>query len=88
MSDKGIILFHDTNVRKRDFGVFELWNEVSETYLNFEFFHSYGLGVLGVGDSKFYPEEIKNLFNLTVEEASFIREKFVQIALEIETLAF
>lgn len=49
MSSKGIILFHDTQVKKRGFGVHKLWKEVSCEYPHFEFTHGFGLGVLGVG---------------------------------------
>jgi GT2 family glycosyltransferase len=49
LSQWSVVLFHDTNVRKRDFGVWRFWKEISEAYPSFEFLHGHGLGVLFTG---------------------------------------
>ncbi|RWN37315.1 MAG: hypothetical protein EOR99_27565 [Mesorhizobium sp.] len=60
LTQNAVVLFHDTNVRERDFGVFRFWREVSVGRPHFEFLHGHGLGVLGIGDS--YPKAIEALF--------------------------
>lgn len=78
LSRRAVVLFHDTNERKGDFGVWRLWAELSSQFPNFEFLHGHGLGVLGFGDQIESP--IMTLCRLS--EASMIaamRERFAAL---------
>jgi GT2 family glycosyltransferase/glycosyltransferase involved in cell wall biosynthesis len=79
VSDRGIILMHDTNVRENNFGVFRLWDEVRARFPHFEFVHGHGLGVLGVGP-KIAPA-LATLFAADPNEQSGrqIREAFARL---------
>lgn len=54
MSEEGIILLHDTRVRKRDFGVWKFYEEIKNLFPSFEFHYSEGLAVVCTGKN-FHP---------------------------------
>jgi len=85
MSDRGVILFHDTNVRELQFGVWKLWEEVSAQYPHFNFLHEHGLGVLGVG--KNLPKAMSDFFAEGQERAAQVREHFAQLGQKIRSHA-
>eukprot|EP01037_Dinobryon_pediforme_P001516 gene1516-1539_t len=50
LSERAVVLFHDTQVRVRNFGVWKYWEEIRNTFAgHLEFSHAFGLGVLMVG---------------------------------------
>ena len=49
MSDRGVMVFHDTAVIAENFGVHQFWKEITQAIPGFEFNHDHGLGVLPVG---------------------------------------
>lgn len=57
-----MVLFHDTNVFKDDFGVWKLWAEIKDRHAgSAEFAHSFGLGVLRLADPALPSENSSTL---------------------------
>ncbi|MDQ1080521.1 glycosyltransferase involved in cell wall biosynthesis [Pseudoroseomonas cervicalis] len=79
LSRRAIVLFHDTNVRERDFGVWRFWAELSAEYPAFEFLHGHGLGVAAIGPDM--PEALRPLFETarTPEGLGLIRNRFARL---------
>ncbi len=71
MSQRGVVLLHDVNVRERGFGVWRLWDELRAAYPSFTFHHAHGLGVLGVGTEQ--PPALRALFALDPQRAARFR---------------
>lgn len=46
MSKSGVIMLHDISQKKKDFGVYKLWEEIKAKYATMEFEHSNGLGIV------------------------------------------
>lgn len=83
-SENSVILFHDTNVRERGFGVWKLWDEIKDNYVSFNFTHTHGLGIIALGSATTNPiisllqiinssesskRSFDNFFNLAGERA-------------------
>jgi len=86
MSNRGIVLFHDTAVRQADVGVHRLWDELTPKHPHFQFEHGMGLGVLGVGTE--IPEGILPLFQSTPAEAASIRNCYFRLGRDISVRSY
>jgi hypothetical protein len=76
----GVILFHDTQVRERGFGVWRFWREIADGATAYEFKHGSGLGVLAVGTA--LPEPFLDL----IEQAAaspFLEDFFASRGTEL-----
>ena len=81
LSKSAVVLFHDTNVRKKEFGVWRLWQELASDYPSFEFKHGHGLGVLGVG--KEIPLPLRPLFFGSEASRERIRQIYARLGMTV-----
>ncbi|PYL28303.1 MAG: hypothetical protein DMF39_09235 [Verrucomicrobia bacterium] len=81
MSDRGVMLFHDINVRELDFGVWKLWEEVKPRYPHFEATWGQGLGLLAVGNQQ--PDLLRSLCNSPEGKLTEVRDFFCQLGLRL-----
>src|ERR1035437_8421569 len=79
LSPNAVILFHDTNVRENNFGVYRLWSEIASGRLHFNFQHGHGLGVLGLGHN--YSNALRVFFDANIDSGlgSSVREIFASL---------
>lgn len=84
LSDRAVVLFHDTAVRQGDFGVWRYWEELIAQYPHIRFDHSSGLGVLFVGEKR--EPVLESLLQAWKEEgnAALIRQFFASMGERIE----
>ena len=86
MSNRGVVLFHDTQDRTGDFGVYQFWAELAGIYPHFEFIHGPGLGILAVGAE--VPAQLHPLLGANAAEAKAIRSYYAQLGREISLRRF
>jgi Methyltransferase domain len=79
LSDRAVVLFHDTQVRDRGFAVWKYFAELAATHPTFEFHHGNGLGILAHG--KNVPEAITRLTapGLDAKTAGDIRAAYARL---------
>lgn len=79
LSDRAIVLFHDTEVRERDFGVWRFWAEIAQGRPSINLRYQHGLGVLFWGEKT--PNELSDFVTLIATEPSrSLIENYFQIA--------
>jgi hypothetical protein len=76
LTDNALVLFHDTQVRERGFGVLQYFEELRQHYPTFEFLHGHGLGVLAMKD---IPPAVQPLFAANGEAIDVWRTTFAEL---------
>ena len=74
LSPRAVVLFHDTNVRERGFGVWQFWAELRRAHPSFEFLHGHGLGIVAPGTAP--PAVLNPLFSLDDAATARLRDRF------------
>lgn len=78
VSPGGIVLLHDTEERKADFGVWRFWEELQARFPTFSFQHGHGLGVLAK-DCGHVPPRVRALFEMGEERRSLVLKLFARL---------
>jgi hypothetical protein len=86
MAPGGVVLFHDIGVRREDFGVWQFWQEVEETYTTWAFVHSSGLGVLRVPGKREFHGILDVLFRTGAEYHTGILQYYEMCAERLDYL--
>ncbi len=78
LSSRAVVLFHDTNVRRDDFGVHRLFGELAAGFPHFEFLHGHGLGVIAHGPD--VPSAIAQLCAASrTDRCETLRDRFAAV---------
>jgi hypothetical protein len=81
MRNGGIVLLHDTTIKREGFGVEQFWGELlAQGYDGFNFPHSCGLGVLVIQNEDAPLITLREKLGLSVEEYTDLPQLFLALA--------
>ncbi len=82
LTKNAIVLFHDTNVYIKDFGVWKYWSEISKNYDNFNFLHGFGLGIISLNKGE--ESRLTPFFTATEQETAEIRNIYSALGKKVQ----
>lgn len=82
VSQRGIVLLHDTHVSHGDFGVWRLWEELQTQYPSLDIPFGNGLGILAVGTT--IPEGLQTLLDLPDDQKTILLQYFERLGQRVE----
>ena len=85
LSNRGVVILHDIAEHQEGFGVWQFWETVTSRYPSFEFNHSHGLGVVGVGSD--LPESMQAFFDAGKKTPARMRAAYERLGRDVEQLA-
>jgi glycosyltransferase involved in cell wall biosynthesis len=87
LSPRAAVLFHDINVREREFGVWKYWDELRIQYpgRTFSFVHGHGLGLLFPGEQP--PALATYLGELGESDTQYVRAAFAAMGKSVSRQA-
>jgi O-antigen biosynthesis protein len=77
LSERGIVLLHDTAATHDDFGVWRLWQNLEKAHPSFQFMHESGLGILAIG--KEAPPDVVKFLEIARREEAAVRQYFAAV---------
>src|SRR5215472_13495338 len=77
LSNRAVVLFHDTMETHDDFGVHQLWRELSLNFPSFNMEHGHGLGILAVGAHP--PQAILDFLSTANDHPEATRDLFAAL---------
>jgi hypothetical protein len=84
LSPRAVVLFHDTTVMDRGFGVHQFFAEVARTAPSFNFHHAFGLGLLAVGAD--VPAPVLEFLEYANRHPDHVREVYAALGRSVEMM--
>ena len=77
LSRQGVVLFHDSNVHERDFGVWRFMQQLDGRFPHFHFLHSHGLSMIAMSEAA--PETARMMTKMSPSEVEDWRLVFSRL---------